>query len=77
MNWKDQIQAFCVKFILVKYSETSQGSWLGLGKLLSTFKAEFLSVVADCDHGDQDEEDDQEAQSHSDDAGHGEALCNR
>ena len=44
---------------------------------IATFKAEFLSVVADCDHGDQDQEDDQQAQSHPDDAGHGEALCNR
>ena len=44
---------------------------------IATFKAEFLSVVADCDHGDQDQEDDQQAQSYPDDAGHGEALCNR
>lgn len=41
-----------------------------------TFEAEFLSVVADCDHGDEDEEDEQQAQGHPDNTGHGQALCN-
>ena len=43
---------------------------------IDTFEAEFLSVVADCDHSDEDQECDQQTQSHPDDTGHGEALCN-
>ena len=43
---------------------------------IDTFEAEFLSVVADCDYSDQDEECDQQTQSHPDDTGHGETLCN-
>ena len=41
-----------------------------------TFEAKFLSVVADCDHGDQYEEDEQQAQGDPDHTGHGQALCN-
>ena len=61
--------------LLCKIFRTKSIVMVMAGKI-NTFEAEFLSVVADCDHSDQDEECDQQTQSHPDDTGHGETLCN-
>ena len=78
MNWKNQIQAFCIKNIMVvKYFRNQSTVMVLAGKMIDTFEAEFLSVVADCDDCDQDEEYEQQAQGHPDHTGHGQALCNQ
>ena len=43
----------------------------GSGGENDTFEAEFLSIVADCDDCDQDEEYEEQAQGHPDNTGHG------
>ena len=49
----------------------------GSGGENDTFEAEFLSIVADCDDCDQDEEYEEQAQGHPDNTGHGQTLCNQ